>query len=145
MKGGTKPPTFTNIKILLKDVFFMTKTKKMTKREMYTKILSFAEIQADPELVKGIQHEIELLDRKNSSDRKLSKNAEENVHLKAEILKIMSKEPDRLFTATEIWKQMENWDDLSNQRISALLKQLKEEGKIKKIEEKKKSLFQYVG
>ena len=123
----------------------MTKTKKMTKREMYTKILSFAEIQADPELVKGIQHEIELLDRKNSSDRKLSKNAEENVHLKAEILKIMSKEPDRLFTATEIWKQMENWDDLSNQRISALLKQLKEEGKIKKIEEKKKSLFQYVG
>lgn len=123
----------------------MTKTKKMTKREMYTKILSFAEIQADPELVKGIQHEIELLDRKNSSDRKLSKNAEENVHLKAEILKIMSKEPDRLFTATEIWKQMENWDDLSNQRISALLKQLKEEGKIKKIEEKKKSLFQYIG
>lgn len=123
----------------------MTKTKKMTKREMYTKILSFAEIQADPELVKGIQHEIELLDRKNSSDRKLSKNAAENVNLKAEILKIMSKEPDRLFTATEIWKQMENWDDLSNQRISALLKQLKEEGKIKKIEEKKKSLFQYVG
>lgn len=123
----------------------MTKTKKMTKREMYTKILSFAEIQADQELVKGIQHEIELLDRKNSSDRKLSKNAEENVHLKAEILKIMSKEPDRLFTATEIWKQMENWDDLSNQRISALLKQLKEEGKIKKIEEKKKSLFQYIG
>lgn len=123
----------------------MTKTKKMTKREMYTKILSFAEIQADPELVKGIQHEIELLDRKNSSDRKLSKNAEENVHLKAEILKIMKKEPDRLFTATEIWKQMENWDDLSNQRISALLKQLKEEGKIKKIEEKKKSLFQYIG
>lgn len=123
----------------------MTKTKKMTKREMYTKILSFAEIQADPELVKGIQHEIELLDRKNSSDRKLSKNAAENVNLKAEILKIMSKEPDRLFTATEIWKQMENWDDLSNQRISALLKQLKEEGKIKKIEEKKKSLFQYIG
>lgn len=123
----------------------MTKTKKMTKREMYTKILSFAEIQADPELVKGIQHEIELLDRKNSSDRKLSKNAAENVKLKAEILKIMSKEPDRLFTATEIWKQMENWDDLSNQRISALLKQLKEEGKIKKIEEKKKSLFQYIG
>ena len=123
----------------------MTKTKKMTKREMYTKILSFAEIQADPELVKGIQHEIELLDRKNSSDRKLSKNAAENVNLKAEILKIMKKEPDRLFTATEIWKQMENWDDLSNQRISALLKQLKEEGKIKKIEEKKKSLFQYIG
>ena len=123
----------------------MTKTKKMTKREMYTKILSFAEIQADQELVKGIQHEIELLDRKNSSDRKLSKNAAENIKLKAEILKIMSKEPERLFTATEIWKQMENWDDLSNQRISALLKQLKEEGKIKKIEEKKKSLFQYVG
>lgn len=123
----------------------MTKTKKMTKREMYTKILSFAEIQADSELVKGIQHEIELLDRKNSSDRKLSKNAAENVNLKAEILKIMKKEPDRLFTATEIWKQMENWDDLSNQRISALLKQLKEEGKIKKIEEKKKSLFQYIG
>lgn len=123
----------------------MTKTKKMTKREMYAKILSFAEIQADPELVDGIKHEIELLDRKNSSDRKLSKNAAENVGLKAEILKIMSKEPEKLFTATEIWKQMKNWDDLSNQRISALLKQLKEEGKIKKNENKKRSLFQYIG
>lgn len=123
----------------------MTKTKKMTKREMYTKILSFAEIQADTELVNGIKHELELLDRKNSSDRKPSKNAAENVGLKAEILEIMSKEPNRMFTATEIWKQMENYSDLSNQRISALLKQLKEEGKIKRIEEKRRSLFQYIG
>ena len=123
----------------------MTKTKKMTKKDYFNALKAIDEVSKNAELIKFIDHEIELLDRKNSSDRKLSKNAVENVNLKAEILKIMKKEPDRLFTATEIWKQMENWDDLSNQRISALLKQLKEEGKIKKIEEKKKSLFQYVG
>ena len=123
----------------------MTKTKKMTKKDYFNTLKAIDEVSKNAELIKFIDHEIELLDRKNSSDRKLSKNAAENVNLKAEILTIMKKEPDRLFTATEIWKQMENWDDLSNQRISALLKQLKEEGKIKKIEEKKKSLFQYVG
>ena len=44
-------------------------TNKMTKKEMWAKILSFKEVQADPELVAGIEHEIELLDRKNASKK----------------------------------------------------------------------------
>ena len=118
--------------------------KKLTKKDKFFMLLELDEVQENPILKDFCNSEIELLNRKNSS-RKVNKNSEENDFLKAEMMKAFTKEPDRLFTATEIWKQMENWDDLSNQRISALLKQLKEEGKIKKIEEKKKSLFQYVG
>ena len=72
-----------------------------------------------------------------------NKNSEENDFLKAETMKAFTKEPDRLFTATEIWKTLPNWSDYSNQRISALLKQLKEDGKVIKVEDKRKSFFQF--
>lgn len=118
----------------------MTKTKKMTKREMFTKVLSFSEVQADPEIVKGIEHEIELLDRKNSPERKMSKNALENISLKAEIMEILTKEPDRLFSVAEIQKAMTN--EFSNQRVTNLLTKLKDEGKITRTEAKRKPFYQ---
>ena len=57
-------------------------TNKMTKKEMWTKILTFNEVKADPELVKGLENEIALLDRKNASkkpskDQKLAKEIAE--------------------------------------------------------------------
>ena len=125
---------------ILKDVFFMTE-KKLTKKDKFFMLLELDEVQENPILKDFCNSEIELLNRKNSS-RKVNKNSEENDFLKAEMMKAFTKEPDRLFTATEIWKTLPNWSDYSNQRISALLKQLKDEGKITKIENKKKSLFQ---
>ena len=115
--------------------------KKLTKKDKLFMLLELDEVQENPILKDFCNSEIELLNRKNSS-RKVNKNSEENGLLKAEMMKAFTKEPNRLFTATEIWKTLPNWSDYSNQRISALLKQLKDEGKIKKIENKKKSLFQ---
>ena len=120
----------------------MTKAKKMTKRDYFNALKAIGEVSANAELVKFIDHELELLDRKNSSDRKLSGNALANVGLKEEIMEILAKEPNRLFTATEIQKAMSG--EYSNQRVSALLRQLKDEGKVTKVEDKRKSFFQYV-
>ena len=106
--------------------------KKLTKKDKFFMLLELDEVQENPILKDFCNSEIELWNRKNSS-RKVNKNSEENDFLKAEMMKAFTKEPDRLFTATEIWKTLPNWSDYSNQRISALLKQLKEEGKIKKI------------
>lgn len=115
--------------------------KKLTKKDKFFMLLELDDVQKNPILKEFCGSEIELLNRKNSS-RKTNKNSEKNEFLKAEMMKAFTKEPERLFTATEIWKTLPNWSDYSNQKISALLKQLKEEGKIKKIEDKKKSLFQ---
>lgn len=114
-------------------------TKKMTKKELFTKVLTFAEVQADPEIVSGLEHELELLERKNSADRKKTGNALENITLKEEVVDILSAESERLFTATEIQKAMKG--DYSNQRVSGLLRSLKNEGRVTKIEEKRRSYF----
>lgn len=113
--------------------------KKMTKKDYFNMLKGIEKVAENAELVKFIEHEIELLDRKNSADRKLSGNALANVGLREEIIEILSKNPEHLFTATEVQKAMK--DEYSNQRISALLKQLKEDGKVEKIQDKRKSYF----
>lgn len=113
--------------------------KKMTKKDYFNMLKAIDGVSKNAELVKFIDHELELLNRKNSSDRKLSGNALVNVGLKEEIIKIFSNEPKRLFTATEIQKAMK--DDYTIQRVSALLKQLRESGQIEKVEEKRRSFF----
>ena len=113
--------------------------KKLTKKDYFKMLKGIDKVAENAELVKFIDHEIELLDRKNSADRKLSGNALANVELKKEIIEILSKKPEQLFTATEVQKAMK--DEYSNQRISALLKQLKEDGKVEKIQDKRKSFF----
>lgn len=113
--------------------------KKLTKKDYFNMLKAIDSVSKNAELVKFIDHELELLNRKNSSERKLSGNALANVGLKEEIIKILSKKPEHLFTATEVQKAMK--DEYSNQRISALLKQLKEDGKVEKIQEKRKSYF----
>lgn len=113
--------------------------KKMTKKDYFKMLKGIDKVAENAELVKFIDHEIELLDRKNSADRKLSGNALANVGLREEIIEILSKNPEHLFTATEVQKAMK--DEYSNQRVSALLKQLKEDGKVEKIQDKRKSYF----
>lgn len=113
--------------------------KKLTKKDYFKMLKGIDKVAENAELVKFIDHEIELLNRKNSADRKLSGNALANVGLREEIIEILSKNPEHLFTATEVQKAMK--DEYSNQRVSALLKQLKEEGKVEKIQDKRKSYF----
>ena len=50
----------------------MTTNKKITKRERFNSLLSLSEVQANADLVAFIEHEIELLDKKNSSEKKLT-------------------------------------------------------------------------
>ena len=119
----------------------MTNTKKITKRESFTEIKDILEGLGKERLVKVMEHELELLAKKNSTERKLSGNALANIGLKEEIMEILANEPKRLFTATEVQKAMSG--EYSNQRVSALLKQLKEDGKVIKIEDKRKSFFQF--
>lgn len=114
----------------------MTNTnKKPTKRENYNALLKIEAVANNPELVEFIKHEIELLDKKNVSDKKPTATQVANEALKNTILDYM--EPTIGYTVTDIIKGVEECSELSNQKVSALMRALKDEGKVTKTEGKK--------
>ena len=114
-------------------------TKKITKRERFESLLKLSQVQADPGLVDFINHELELLAKKNSADKKPTAQQVANEGIKSAILDGM--EDNRLYTITEIQKSVPACAELSNQKVSALVRQLKDDGLIVKTEDKRKSYF----
>ena len=120
----------------------MANTKKMTKRDYYNQLLAIDEVKGNENLVKFIEHELKLLAKKNASgEGKLTAVQLVNNGIKEEILECMAKEPNRLFTISEMMKLFPCCAELSNQRVSALVRQLKEDGKVERFEEKRKAVF----
>jgi hypothetical protein len=112
-------------------------TKKLTKRDYFNQL---KEIVGDnAELVAFIDHEIELLDKKKSSNTK-TKTQVENDNLK-EIIKGILVEQGKPLSIVEIQTFDETLSTLSNQKMSALLKQLVDNQEIGKKVEKKKAYF----
>lgn len=111
-------------------------TKKVTKREMFEGIkANYALTEAE---IAFIDHELELLAKKNTStgERKPTATQKANEGVKEAIMAVLS---DTGMTVTEIVKVIEG--DYTNQKISALLRQLIADGKVVKEVEKNKSLF----
>ena len=113
-----------------------TKTTKLTKRDHFNTLLSITEVAENPVLVAFIEHELELLDKKNVADRKPTAVQVANEGIKSEILECMANEPNRLFTISEMQKVFPCCAELSNQRVSALVRQLVNDGKVERLEEK---------
>ena len=120
----------------------MTKTKKPTKRENFTALLNFAEVKANPALVDFINHEIELLDKKNSAEKKPTAQQTANDGIKTAILEGMAEGVK--YTITDLIKNIPECADLTNQRVSALIRQLIDEGKVVRTEDKRKAYFSLV-
>ena len=118
----------------------MEKTKKMTKAQMFAQIKANYPLTADE--VKFIDHELELLNKKNSTEKKPTAQQTANEGIKTAIVEGM--EPNRLYTVTEIIKSVPACVDMTNQRVSALLRQLVEGGKVKRTEDKRKAYFSLV-
>lgn len=120
----------------------MANTKKMTKRDYFNQLLAIDKVKGNESLVKFIEHELELLAKKNASgESKLTATQVVNNGIKEEILECMAKEPNRLFTISEMMKLFPCCAELSNQRVSALVRQLREDGKVERLEEKRKAVF----
>ena len=111
--------------------------KKMTKRDYFTAILSKYPL-TDAEKA-FVEHELELLEKKNSAEKKPTAQQIANDGIKTAILAGMT--PNRLYTITEIQKEIPECADLSNQRISALLRQMKDDKIIVRTEDKRKAYF----
>lgn len=109
---------------------------KMTKKEMFTMIMKA--VADKPEMVDFIQHEIDLLDKK-ASNKKATKTQEANVGIKDTILDVLA--CGKAMTVTEMQGANAELGTLSNQKVSALVRQLVEANKVVKTVDKKVSRF----
>ena len=110
--------------------------KKMTKRDYFNAILSKYPL-TDAEKA-FVEHELELLEKKNSSEKKPTAQQVANEGIKAAIVAGMT--PNRLYTVTEIQKEIPECAELSNQRVSAILRQMIGVS-INRTEDKRKAYF----
>lgn len=120
-------------------------TKKLTKKDHFNALKSIPEVAQNEVLVAFIDHEIELLNRKNSTatgEKKLTATQVANEELKTAILNGM--ELNRLYTITELMKEIPECAELTNQKISAIVRQMVKEKTVNRIEDKRKALFEKV-
>lgn len=114
-------------------------TKKLTKKDKFANII--AKYNLDTEDREFLEGEIELLVKKASKDRKPTATQVANMAIKEEILSVLSSGATK--TCTEIAKaiQPNHTEDITVNKVSALMKQLCEDKKVIKTVEKRKSYF----
>ena len=111
--------------------------RKPTKKQMFEGLLKMPGLSEEQK--DFIQHEIELLEKKNSGEKKPTATQVANEALKMAIVEAV--EPNRLYTVTEMIKEIPALAGLTNQKVSPLANQLVEEGKLTKTVEKRRSYF----
>ena len=108
----------------------------MAKRENYAAIRSILVANGNTDLVAFVDHEVELLDKKNKAPKKATRTQVENEGLKDRILDLLKGSPEPL-TATAIGEVL----GISVNKASALLTQLKEDNSVTRTVIKRKAYF----
>ena len=111
---------------------------KITKREVIGMMMNEEVVKANPIYVAYLENELALLDKK-AQNKKATKTQEQNVGIKATILKVLATIGSG--TVTDIQNGNEELSTLSNQKVSALVRQLVESGEVVRTTDKKKSIF----
>ena len=115
----------------------MANTKKMTKKDYFEQIKAKYNLTADE--VAFIDHEIELLEKKNSADKKPTAQQVANKSTQEAILAYM--EDGKMYTITDLIKSVPECADMTNPRVSALVRQMVLDGAVVRIEDKRKAYF----
>jgi hypothetical protein len=111
--------------------------EKMTNVKAIDYVLTNCEVTAE------VREKLEKMKaqfvKKNSADRKPTATQTENAGLKVAIVEGM--EVGAKYTITDLMKSIPELADLSNQRVSAIVRQLKDEGTLVREEIKRKAYF----
>ena len=111
---------------------------KITKREVIGMMMNEVSIKENDVYMAYLQNELALLDKK-AQNKKATKTQSENVGIKEVILEVLSDGVGR--TVTEIQKANSKLTELSNQKVSSLVRQLVEDKKVIREEKGKKAYF----
>lgn len=110
---------------------------KMTNAKALTYAIEHGNFPA--EVTEKLTKMLEQVQKKSSAERKPTATQTANEGFKAAILDGMAE--NRYYTITELMKEIPEIADLSNQRVSAIVRQLKDDGLVKRVEEKRKAYF----
>ena len=119
----------------------MANEKKMTKAQMFAQIKANHNLSADE--IAFIDHELELLAKKNSADKKATAQQTANGSIGEAIVAHLQSQPNRLFTITEVIKEVPACAELTNQRVSAIVRGMIGT-KVERVEEKRKAYFRAI-
>ena len=111
---------------------------KITKREVIGMMMNEEVVKANPTYVAYLENELALLNKK-AQNKKATKTQEQNVGIKATILEVLATIGSG--TVTDIQNGNEELSALSNQKVSALVRQLVDSEKVVRTTDKKKSIF----
>ena len=132
-----------------------TSSVRLTKRDYFTAILSKVDMDATYDISKGdatvkvsgadvagfLNHELELLDRKNTVDKKPTATQVANEGIKADIKAFLDAHKGEKYTVSALMKSVPAIADASNQKVSSLVRQMVIDGLAERIEDKRKAYF----
>jgi hypothetical protein len=111
--------------------------KKPTKRQMFEGLLTLPNLTDEQK--KFINHELELLAKKNSGEKKPTTQQTANTALKSAIFECM--EDNRLYSVTEMIKEFPCCAGLSNPKVSAMVSQMVVDKVLVRTEVKRRAYF----
>jgi Fic family protein len=115
---------------------------KITKKDVINMMLADENIKANETFVAFLEHELELLDKKAQKKGKSDEELAEVSRLRGLIVSAL--ELIEKGTVSDIQKADSELADLSNQKVTALLKSLVEDGVVVRTVEKRKAVFTLV-
>ena len=114
--------------------------------EKMTNVKALNYVLANCELTDEVREKVEKMkvqfEKKNSSEKKPTANQVANDTLKEAILAEM--EEGRLYTISEMMKELPSCADHSNQKLSAVIRQMLGVS-VERVEEKRKAYFRKIG
>lgn len=116
---------------------------RLTKAQKFAILADLPAVKADPMLSEFIAHEVKLLAKKNSADKKPTAQQEANAVIKTAVLEVLG--DGKLRTVSDLLKEVPGLPDtMTNQRMSALVRQMVDAGQVKRTEDKRKAYFSIV-
>ena len=113
---------------------------RMTKAQTFQILADLPAVKADPMLSEFIAHEMELLAKKNTADKKPTAQQEANAVIKQNVLTALADGEKR--TVSDLLKMVPDLPDtMTNQRMSAIVRQMVDAGEVIRTEDKRKAYF----
>ena len=111
--------------------------------EKMTNVKALSYILTSCDLPEDVKAKVEAMkasyEKKASADRKPTPTQVENANHKASILAVLA--DGNQYTISDLMKAVPELADLSNQRVSAIVRQLTLTGEVQRIEDKRKAYF----
>ena len=113
--------------------------------EKMTNLKAVAYVLENCELPTDVREKLEKVkasfEKKSTGERKPTATQVANLSLKDAIVNYMAENSDRVFSITELIKEVPELEGLSTQKVSPLISALVKEFKVVRIEEKRKAYF----